>query len=66
MQTLGTLDIHRLHVAVQPLLGALLVVTLAADAHPQPVGHALDPAFPDLLVQLRVQADVFGPLSSKH
>ena len=64
MQALGLLllDIDSLHVAVQLLLGALLVVSLSADAHAQSVGDAFDAALPDFLVQLRVKADVAGTL----
>ena len=62
LQTLCDLDIHRLHVAVQLLLCALLVVALARDAHAQPVRHALDACLPDLLVELRVETDVLGAL----
>lgn len=60
MQTLSLalLDVDGLDVAVQLLLGALLVVTLSADAHAQTEGDALDAALPDLLVQLGVEADV--------
>jgi hypothetical protein len=61
-QTLGVLDVDGLHVRVQLLLGALLVVTLAADAHTQTEGNTLDTGFPDLLVQLGVEADVLGAL----
>ena len=62
MQPLGTLDVHRLHVAVQFLLSTLLVVPLPRDPHSQPVRHALDPGFPHLLVELGVEADVFCAL----
>lgn len=62
LQTLGVLDVHRLHVAVQLLLGALLIVTLPRYPDPQAEWHALDPGLPDLLVQLRVEADVVGAL----
>jgi len=64
MQTLSLalLDIDCLDVAVQLLLGALLVVTLSADAHAQAEGNALDAALPYLLVQLGVEADVLCAL----
>ena len=52
------LDIDSLDVAVQLLLGALLVVSLSADAHTQSEWNAFDAALPDLLVQLRVETDV--------
>lgn len=61
-EALGVVDVHRLHVAVQLLLGALLVVSLPGDSHAESVGNALDAAFPDLLVELGVEADVRGTL----
>lgn len=64
VKTLGILDIDGLNVAVQLLLGAFLVVTLAADADAETEGDALDTGFPDFLVQLGVEADVFGALQS--
>src|SRR5947209_8536683 len=68
MQALGflLLDIDCLDVAVQFLLGALLVVSLSADAHAQSEWDAFDAALPNLLVQLRVEADVAGPLSGRE
>lgn len=68
MQTLGLLllDIDSLDVAVQLLLGALLVVSLSADAHAQSEWNALDAALPDLLVQLRVETDVAGSLPQRE
>lgn len=60
MKTLGVLDIDSLDVGVKLLLGAFLVVTLARDAHTQAVWNTLDSRFPDLLVQLGVEADVLG------
>jgi hypothetical protein len=67
MQTLGLLllDIDSLDVAVQLLLGALLVVSLSADTHAQSEWNALDAALPDLLVQLRVETDVAGSLPER-
>lgn len=62
VEALGVLDVDGLHVGVQLLLGVLLVVTLTRDAHPQTERHALDTGFPDLLVQLWVEADVAGAL----
>lgn len=62
LETLGVVDIHGLNVAVQLLLGALLVVTSPGDADADPVWHALDTLLPHLLVQLRVDADVGGTL----
>ena len=53
---------------VKLLLGTLLVVTLSRDAHTQPEGNALDAGFPNLLVELRVEADILGalkPISTK-
>ena len=68
VKTLGfsALDIDSLHVAVQLLFGALLVVSLSADAHAQSEWDAFDAALPNLLVQLRVEADVAGPLSGRE
>ena len=60
------LDIDSLHVAVQLLLGALLVVSLSADTHAQSVGDAFDAALPDFLVQLRVKTDVAGTLQRRR
>jgi hypothetical protein len=67
MQALGLLllDIDSLDVAVQLLLGALLVVSLSADAHTQSEGDAFDAALPDLLIQLRVETDVAGSLPER-
>jgi hypothetical protein len=65
VKTLGILDIDGLNVAVKLLLGAFLVVTLAADADTETEGDALDTGFPDFLVQLGVEADVFGALHTK-
>lgn len=62
LQTLGVLDVDGLDVGVKLLLGALLVVTLTADAHTETEGDALDAGLPDLLVQLWVEADVGGAL----
>jgi hypothetical protein len=62
VQTLGVLDIDGLDVGVELLLGALLVVTLTADADTETKGNALDAGFPDLLVQLGVEADILGAL----
>jgi len=42
------------------VLCVLLVVTFARDTHAQAEWNALDPTFPDFLVELRVEADVFG------
>lgn len=64
LEALGLLDVDRLHVRVQLLLGVLLVVTLPRDAHPQTERHTLDTGFPDLLVQLGVETDVLGALQS--
>ena len=64
MQSLGLLllDVDGLYVAVQLLLGTLLIVTFPADPHTQAVGDALDATLPHLLVQLRVEADIFRAL----
>lgn len=62
METLGVLDVDGLDVGVETLLGVLLVVTLAGDADTETEGNALDTGFPDLLVQLGVDADILGAL----
>lgn len=62
MQALGVLNVDGLHVAVELLLGALLVVTSPGDADAESVRNALDALLPDLLVQLGIQADVRGAL----
>lgn len=61
-ETLGVLDVDGLDVGVELLLGTLLVVTLTADADTEAERNALDARLPDLLVQLRVEADVGGTL----
>lgn len=66
VQTLGVLDVDGLDVGVESLLGALLVVTLAGDADTEAEGNALDTGFPDLLVQLGVEADILGALITEH
>lgn len=65
LETLCVLDIHGLDVAVQFLLGTLLVVTLSGDADAETEGDALDAGFPDLLVELGVEADVGCTLNQK-
>lgn len=62
MEALGVLDVDGLDVGVETLLGVLLVVTLAGDADTETEGNALDTGFPDLLVQLGVDADILGAL----
>jgi len=62
VQALGVLDVHALHIAVELLLGAFLIVTLAGDANSYSERDASDTGFPDLLVQLRVEAYVFSAL----
>jgi len=54
LKTLSALDVDSLDVAVELLLCALLVVTLAGDAYTDAVRNTLDTRLPDLLVQLRV------------
>lgn len=62
LETLGVLDVDGLDVAVELLLGALLVVTLPGDADAESEWNTLDTGLPDLLVQLWVEADVGGAL----
>lgn len=62
MEALGVLDVDGLDVGVETLGGVLLVVTLAGDADTDTEGNALDTGFPDLLVQLGVDADGLGAL----
>lgn len=62
METLGVLHVDGLDVAVELLLGALLVVTLARDANAEAEGNTLNTTLPDLLVQLGVEADVASAL----
>ena len=65
LQTLGLLglDVDGLDVAVQSLLGVFLVVSLSADSDTESVWDTLDSLFPDLLVQLRVKANIFCALN---
>jgi hypothetical protein len=58
LQTLGVLNVHGLHIRVQLLLRTLLVVTLARYPYAETEWDALDAGFPDLLVELWVEADV--------
>ena len=62
LETLGVLDVDSLDIGVELLLGALLVVTLTGDADTEAVWDALDAGFPDLLVELGVEADVGSAL----
>ena len=62
-QSLRVFNIHRLHVAVQLLFRTFLVISLSRYPHAQSVRYTFDTCLPDLLVELRVQADVFGSLA---
>lgn len=62
LQALGVVDVDGLNVAVQLLLGALLIVPSSGDADAESVWNTLDTLLPHLLVQLGVQADVGGTL----
>ncbi len=62
VKALGVLDVDSLNVAVQLLLGTLLVVTSSGNADTQSVGDALDTVLPNLLVQRGVQTDIRGTL----
>lgn len=61
-ETLGVLDVDSLDVAVQLLLGILLIVSSSADAHTESVGNSLNTLLPDLLVQCGIDADISGLL----
>lgn len=61
-QALGVLDVDGLNVAVELLLGALLVVSSSGDADAESEWNTLDTLLPNLLVQLGVQADIGGAL----
>ena len=61
-QALGVLDIDGLDVAIKLLLGTLLIVTLTGDTNTESEWYTFDAGFPDLLVELRVNADVLGAL----
>lgn len=61
-QALGVLDVDGLNVRKQPVLGALLVVTLARNADAEAVGNTLNALLPDLLVELRVDPDILSAL----
>jgi hypothetical protein len=50
LETLGTLDIDGLNVAVQFLFCTLFVVSFAADTDTESVWDTLDTGLPDLLV----------------
>lgn len=62
VEALGVRDGDRLDEGVELLLGALLIVTLAADADAETEWDTLDTGFPYLLVQLGVEADILGAL----
>ena len=61
-EALGVLHIDGLNVAVQLLLGVLLVVSSSGNADTESERNALDTLLPDLLVELGVQADIGGAL----
>jgi hypothetical protein len=63
LQTLWVLHIHCLHVAVELLFRALLVVSLTRYAHTKTERYTLDAGFPDLLVQLRIETNIRCALS---
>lgn len=58
LQTLCVFYVDGLYVAVQPLLGTLLVVSLSRDPHAESVRDTLDSCLPDLLVELRIQTNI--------
>lgn len=61
-QALGVLDIDGLNVAVELLLGTLLIVSSSGDADAESEWNTLDTLLPNLLVELGVQADIGGAL----
>ena len=61
-QPLRILDIHCLDIAVQLLLCTFLVVSLSRYPDTQSIRDTLNPGFPDFLVELRIEADVFSSL----
>jgi hypothetical protein len=61
-QALGVLDVDSLDVAVELLLGTLLVVTPPGDADADPERNALNTLLPDLLVELGIQTDIRSAL----
>lgn len=63
-ETAGVLDVHGLHVAVQLLLGILLVISSPGNSHTESVGNALDATLPDLLIQLGIEAHIGGTLQT--
>lgn len=66
-ETLGVLDVDSLNVAVELLLGTLLVVTSPGDADAKSVWDTLDTLLPDLLVELGVDTDIGSTLwSGQH
>lgn len=65
LQTLGVCDVNCLNVAVELLLCVLLIVTLTRDAHAKSEWHTLNTLLPHLLVELGVEADVFGALQNR-
>lgn len=62
LQPFRVLDVDGLDVRVKPVLCALFVITSAADTDTEAVWDTLDALLPDLLVQLGVDADIFGSL----
>lgn len=63
-EALGVLDVHSLNVAVQLLLGTLLVISSSGNSDSESVVNTLDTVLPDLLVELGVDADIRGTLGS--
>lgn len=65
-QSLWILNVHRLHVTVQLLLGTFLVISFPRYPHAQSVWHTFDARLPNLLIELRVEADVFSSLGVRQ
>lgn len=65
-KALGVPDVDGLDVAVQLLLGVLLVVSSPRDADADAVGNTLDALLPHLLVELGVETNVGGALQEEE
>lgn len=66
MQALRVLNVDSLNVAVELLLGAVLVVSPPGDSDTESVRNTLNTLLPHLLVELGVHADVGSALLKPH